>query len=386
VGVLPTIVTYIISLTRSETPRYAVHKDGHRQRLLSQQILLEGLGGAVATGTGRNRAAVSCVERDSNQELRTTSLGRRSDPQREAQELNMDTPTTTVNMWIEPMPKPFTRVGIKQHFWTYGNWRRLAATSLCWFALSISLCGLRINDPQIVFSMWGSHSIDTSFMSPGWLDVPQKGVSIYAYLQQDVVRAVIAACVGPVIGSIIFVGAVDYIFRKKAFGLSLLILAGILFIPGAIVLSRILQDSYGIRVSLFILCHIVPIVTASQPKQCRTPSHQTKVIMKMVAWPDVEKRLGSAAPQHSECHSGGIIGCSLPAAGNEAQLMPQSRCSLLRAPRPDDRQKGREASHSTLISVLLITTWHISHAGMTVQASRPTHAQSRTRGRWLTAS
>jgi len=49
---------------------------------------------------------------------------------------------------VEVLPNQFSWADIKQYFYTEGNWRYLAGTSMCWFLLDVSALGMFLSQQK----------------------------------------------------------------------------------------------------------------------------------------------------------------------------------------------------------------------------------------------
>ena len=265
VGMLPTLFAYVLSLTKSETPRYSVDAAEKRLRILRSPTLPEAPEDSIALGHRENRflsiPSIGAAEENENHEISPLdkrseiNLARYSQP---ANSSHISAPSPGRNTWIEELPTTFSREGMKQYFWVERNWKLLAGTCICWFALEFTFSNLKINDSRTVSQLWGSQNNGTSVRS--WLEWSQQNESnlpIYQALQHDVTLLAISTCLGPVAGSVAFIALVDYVPRRKAFGWSFLGLAILFVFTGVLLLSHAHENLQATQRSLYVICQVV---------------------------------------------------------------------------------------------------------------------------------
>ncbi|KAJ5666524.1 uncharacterized protein N7477_008972 [Penicillium maclennaniae] len=69
---------------------------------------------------------------------------------------------------------------IIQYFWTEGNWRTLAGTSLSWLLVDFGFYGIRLSSPHFIAKTWGTLNIRGQV--PQWMTNDTPGASVYNML------------------------------------------------------------------------------------------------------------------------------------------------------------------------------------------------------------
>jgi hypothetical protein len=146
VGMLPTLFVYVLSLTKSKTPRYSVDTVEKRMRILQGPMLPKTPTDNIAPGLGENRfpsfLPVGAVEENEDHEMPPPDRRSEINVERYSQPANschISSPSPSRDTWIEELPSAFSREGMKQYFWAERNWKLLAGTSIV---------GLRLNLPS----------------------------------------------------------------------------------------------------------------------------------------------------------------------------------------------------------------------------------------------
>ncbi|KAF2432031.1 MFS general substrate transporter [Tothia fuscella] len=111
----------------------------------------------------------------------------------------------------------FSRAELGQYFFTEGNWRLLAGTSLCWALWDIAYYGLALNNPRTISKIWLSHSLVTNGTAvPMWNSDPANpDASIYEALYTDATRSLITISIGSIVGSVLILGGINWVRRDR---------------------------------------------------------------------------------------------------------------------------------------------------------------------------
>ncbi|KKK12945.1 hypothetical protein P175DRAFT_0527613 [Aspergillus ochraceoroseus IBT 24754] len=158
-----------------------------------------------------------------------------------------------------------TRQDIIQYFWTEGNWRTLAATSISWLLLDFGFYGIGLSSPQFLAKTWGDLNIHGS--SPPWQTDDTGHTSVYKMFLNTSTHALIILNTGSFIGGILlllFIHRLDRVGLQKYSFLALaahFIALGTMFItvhqegPVAVVLYIIGQAlfNFGPNATTYII-------------------------------------------------------------------------------------------------------------------------------------
>lgn len=93
-----------------------------------------------------------------------------------------------------------THQDIIQYFWTEGNWRTLAATSLSWLLLDFGFYGIGLSSPQFLAKTWSS--LNLSGPAPPWMTDDTGNTDIYTMFQDTSTHCLIILNTGSFIGGL----------------------------------------------------------------------------------------------------------------------------------------------------------------------------------------
>ncbi|KAJ5681978.1 uncharacterized protein N7477_001918 [Penicillium maclennaniae] len=145
------------------------------------------------------------------------------------------------------------RTDIIRYFWTEGNWRTLAGTSMAWLLLDFGFYGISLSSPQFLAKTWGALHITDS--EPNWMTDSRPGASVYNMFFDTSVRGLIVLNIGSFVGGlllILFAHRIDRVALQKYMFLAL----AVLFITlGSIFIT--LTDNPPAVVTLYILGQIL---------------------------------------------------------------------------------------------------------------------------------
>jgi hypothetical protein len=109
-----------------------------------------------------------------------------------------------------------SRQDIIQYFWTEGNWRTLAATSLSWLLLDFGFYGIGLSSPQFLAKTWDS--LNLSGPAPPWMTDDTGATDIYTMFQDSSTHCLIILNTGSFIGGILlllFIHKLDRVSLQK---------------------------------------------------------------------------------------------------------------------------------------------------------------------------
>jgi PHS family inorganic phosphate transporter-like MFS transporter len=164
-----------------------------------------------------------------------------------------------------------------QHFWTNGNIRYLAATSLCWFFLDFAFYALGINNPRQIGAIWDeslpipesnataydwpttlliglNNPILSNATIPDWQNPFHPGTNIYQELYRSAKEYILTISCGSLTGSVVLLLFVDYIPRKNWLVGSFIILAVLFAILGSFYATVEFTPRHWVTVTFYILC------------------------------------------------------------------------------------------------------------------------------------
>ena len=141
----------------------------------------------------------------------------------------------------EPLPEQFTFNGITNYFYVHGNWRYLAGTCLCWFALDIAFFGLGLNNPKTLALIWEQTSSGP----------------LQPILLKDAIRSLITVSIGSVLGTLVLIAFIDKLRRRLILIYSFLGL-GVLFVFTGI--TFLLARNHRAHILTIVLCSICQFI------------------------------------------------------------------------------------------------------------------------------
>lgn len=125
------------------------------------------------------------------------------------------------------------------HDWTtlyhrgLGFRRALAGTSICWFLMDVCFYGLGLDNPRILAEVWAPAPTNTTVLYDWNSDLSNPNENIYDVLDGDGMRALYTISISSILGSVVFLCAVNYIPRVTALRWMFFALAGLFVITGA---------------------------------------------------------------------------------------------------------------------------------------------------------
>ncbi|PYH88771.1 phosphate transporter [Aspergillus ellipticus CBS 707.79] len=142
-----------------------------------------------------------------------------------------------------------TRTDIIQFFWTEGNWRTLAATSISWFFLDFGFYGISLSSPQFLAKTWGS--LRLSKPAPYWQTNDTPSANVYDMFWASCTHALVILNVGSFIGGILLILLIHKLDRVALQKYSFLALAALFVALGSILIS--IQKEGPVAVVLYVI-------------------------------------------------------------------------------------------------------------------------------------
>ena len=97
-----------------------------------------------------------------------------------------------------------SRADIMKYFWTEGNWRTLAATSLCWLFLDFGFYGVNISNPQFLAKTWGSLHLSEG-SHPIWMTNDSPNTNLYDSFLNTSTQALVILNIGSFTGGLTYI-------------------------------------------------------------------------------------------------------------------------------------------------------------------------------------
>lgn len=211
IGVVPGAIATVFRFAIPESPRYLVDIEDDpvtaefdATTLFSEPPISPGLDTSFILGSG-----------SSVQLPPVSSLA--SDSTHEGEDYNASLPPATLNSHWR-----LARTDIIRYFWTEGNWRTLAGTSLSWLLLDFGFYGIGLSSPQFLAKTWGALHITKS--EPAWMTDSRPGANVYQMFFETSVRALIVLNIGSFVGCVLiimFAHRIDRVVLQKIMFLGL---------------------------------------------------------------------------------------------------------------------------------------------------------------------
>jgi len=135
--------------------------------------------------------------------------------------------------------------------------RALLGVMAVWFLLDVAFCGLGLDNPRTIATIWLSRPTDRGSglsCEDMWkADPSQPDITIYNMLKQDTIRNMITISTGTVTGSVIILLVIDYIPRVTWMGCWFLALAGLFLINGSTFFVAYESDTHALTITLYVL-------------------------------------------------------------------------------------------------------------------------------------
>ncbi|OJJ40840.1 hypothetical protein ASPWEDRAFT_34314 [Aspergillus wentii DTO 134E9] len=100
---------------------------------------------------------------------------------------------------------------IIRYFWTEGNWRTLAGTSLAWLLLDFGFYGIGLSSPQFLAKTWGSLNIHGQ--APVWMTNDDPNADVYQMFMHSSTYALVILNSGSFVGGLLLIFVVHRLDR-----------------------------------------------------------------------------------------------------------------------------------------------------------------------------
>ncbi|KAE8351141.1 major facilitator superfamily domain-containing protein [Aspergillus coremiiformis] len=142
-----------------------------------------------------------------------------------------------------------TRKDITQYFWTEGNWRTLAATSLAWLLLDFGFYGIGLSNPQFLAKTWGSISLHGP--APVWQTNDSPNADVYKMFLDSSIHALVILNSGSFLGGLLLILVIHRLDRVALQKYGFLALAALFIALGTMFLT--LHHEGAVSVALYIV-------------------------------------------------------------------------------------------------------------------------------------
>lgn len=242
IGVIPGAIATMFRFAIPESPRYLVDIEDDpvtaefdATTLFSEPPMSPGFDSAsfAATGSSIQMPPMSSLASDSADEETEFGAG---------------LPPATLNSHWR-----LARTDIYRYFWTEGNWRALAGTSIAWLMLDFGFYGIGLSSPQFLAKTWGTLHI--SHAAPNWMTDDRPNVNVFDMFFNTSVHGLIVLNIGSFVGGLLLILLAHRIDRVALQKYIFLILAA-LFIALGVMFVRTYSGPPAV-VALYILGQIL---------------------------------------------------------------------------------------------------------------------------------
>ncbi|KAJ5175083.1 uncharacterized protein N7482_000960 [Penicillium canariense] len=211
IGVIPGAIATLFRFAIPESPRYLVEIEDDP---VTAEFDATTLFSEQPTSPEFDQVSYAAGAGSAIQLPPMSSLG--SDSIHEDEEYSRLPPATLNSHWR------LARTDIVRYFWTEGNWRSLAGTSIAWLLLDFGYYGIGLSSPQFLAKTWGDLHLSGS--APSWETDERPGVSVYQQLFNTSVRGLVILNIGSFVGGlllILFAHRIDRVALQKYMFLAL---------------------------------------------------------------------------------------------------------------------------------------------------------------------
>ncbi|KAJ5095927.1 hypothetical protein NUU61_005283 [Penicillium alfredii] len=241
IGVVPGAIATLFRFAIPESPRYLldieddpVTAEFDATTLFSEPPLSPGFDSAsFATGTA------STIQLPPISSIASNSI--------HEEEYSTVPPATLNSHWR------LARTDIVRYFWTEGNWRSLAGTSIAWLLLDFGFYGIGLSSPQFLAKTWGSLHITSA--APVWLTDDRPGVNIYDMFLNTSVHGLIVLNIGSFVGGLLLILLAHRIDRVALQKYMFLALAALFIVLGTMFVK--LYSDPPVVVALYIIGQVM---------------------------------------------------------------------------------------------------------------------------------
>ena len=173
----------------------------------------------------------------------------------------------------EPLPKQFSRQDLVEYFWTEGNWRFLAGTSLCWFLLDFAFYGLGMNNPRLLARLWRQEWTDPvwrpgnsvrgnapNYVGPSgpFIEASAEERQAVTLLREDLFdnarRSALTVFIESILGTLFLYFIIDHMNRKRALIYSFFLLGALFIVTAICCFLASGTDYWFVTVVFYSLC------------------------------------------------------------------------------------------------------------------------------------
>ncbi|KAL2844177.1 major facilitator superfamily domain-containing protein [Aspergillus pseudoustus] len=220
IGVVPGVIATLFRFFIPESPRYLLEiEDDPVQAEFDATTLFSDPGSPEMDEAFTHANNINLIAPWSEIALplpamATTSIAMTShsneDTERSPSQAQFIQPATLNSHWR------LSRQDIHQYFWTEGNWRTLAATSLSWLLLDFGFYGIGLSSPQFLAKTWGSLNLNGP--APPWMTDDTGATNIYNMFQDSSTHCLVILNTGSFVGGILllcFIHKLDRVSLQK---------------------------------------------------------------------------------------------------------------------------------------------------------------------------
>ncbi|KIW62084.1 hypothetical protein PV05_02135 [Exophiala xenobiotica] len=138
---------------------------------------------------------------------------------------------------------------IKQYFWIEGNWKTLAATSMCWLLLDFGYYGIGLSSPQFLAKTWGSLNI--SGPSPPWMTNDKPDANVYDMFLNSSLHALVILNVGSFAGGLLMITTASRLNRVSLQKYGFLVLAALFIALGTVFIT--IHQEGALAITLYVI-------------------------------------------------------------------------------------------------------------------------------------
>lgn len=199
IGVVPGVIALLFRFAIPETPRFILEVEDDPVKAEFDASTL--FGEAATKPIGAVSPELEMGSSWSQIHLPSSSHGSRSfyeEPRSPTQtDLAASHPATLNSDWH------LAKADIIQYFWTEGNWRTLAGTSLAWLLLDFGFYGIGLSSPQFLAKTWGTLNIKGA--APPWKTDDSPNVSVYDMFMDTSIHAMVILNAGSFLGGLLMI-------------------------------------------------------------------------------------------------------------------------------------------------------------------------------------
>jgi PHS family inorganic phosphate transporter-like MFS transporter len=255
IGVVPGAIAIVFRFAIPESPRYLVEieDDPVTAEFDATTLFSEPSASSPALETASFTTGVS-------NGIQLPPMSSHSTIQEEEEDnSSVRLPPATLNT-----PWRLVSTDIMRYFWTEGNWRTLAGTSLAWLLLDFGFYGIGLSNPQFLAKTWGDLHLQTA--APAWMTDSRPGASVYEMFFETSVRGLVILNVGSFTGGLLLILLAHRVDRVALQKLMFLVLAA-LFIALGCMFTTLTTNPPAV-IALYIIGQIV-FNFGTSPVPCR---------------------------------------------------------------------------------------------------------------------